>query len=319
MRAMLNRESELQPCCADHMHVPPLRGLPPPTPEEAARVVRRIGQGALDGVIDAHVHLFPDGLFAAMHRWFDAHAWQIAFRGTSEQTIAHLHQNGVARMVALVFGHKPGASRALNRYLGELARAEPSVIGVGTVLPGEPDARAIVKEAIDLHGLRGIKLHCHVQKMSIDDPATIDVLAACQELDVPAVVHAGREPATSAYGVDCHAICNVQRTRKVLEQLPNLRLVIPHIGADEYGDYLRLCDEFPNLWLDTAMACADYFPETLDWQQLEAHAPRILYGTDFPIIPYDMGRERTVLARRIVDDGAFAQIMGGNAAKLWRI
>ena len=301
------------------MRVPVLRPLAAPTPEEAEREARRLGQGALDGVIDAHVHLFPQPLFAAMHRWFDDHAWHIAFRGTSEETIAHLHAHGVARMVGLVFAHKPGASRLLNQYLGQLARAEPSVIGVGTVLPGEPDARAIVREAIAVHGLRGIKLHCHVQRMAIDDPAMLEVLAACQELDVPAVVHAGREPASAAYGVDCHAICNVARTRRVLQRLPHLRLVVPHIGADEYNAYLALCDEFPNLWLDTAMACADYFPETLDWRLLEAHAPRILYGTDFPIVPYEMGRERTVLARRIVDDTAFAQILGGNAARLWRI
>ncbi len=280
---------------------------------------RRQEQGALTGLIDAHVHLFPQPLFAALHRWFDTNAWQIAFRGTSEQVIAHLHERGVARMVALVFGHKPGASQLLNRYLGQLASAEPSIVGVGTVLPGEPDARAIVREAIEVHGLRGIKLHCHVQRVAIDDPLTLDVLAACQELDVPAVVHAGREPSSSAYGVDTHALCNVARTRRVLQALPQLKLVVPHIGADEYADYLALCDEFPHLYLDTAMACADYFPEYLNWAQLERHADRVLYGTDFPIVPYEMGRERDVLARRIVDDTAFARIMGGNAAKLWRL
>ncbi len=319
MARMHTNLSQLQPCCADHMHVPPVHPLAAPTPEEAAREARRIEQGALSAMIDAHVHLFPQPLFAALHRWFDAHAWNIAFRGSSEETIAHLHQNGVARMVALVFAHKEGASRTLNRYLGQLAAAEPSIIGVGTVLPGEPDARGIVKEAIAVHGLRGIKLHCHVQRVAIDDPRTVEVLAACQELGVPAVVHAGREPSSAAYGVDCHAICNVKRTRRVLQQLPNLRLVVPHIGADEYGDYLRLCDEFPHLYLDTAMACADYFPDALDWTQLEQHADRVLYGTDFPIVPYEMGRERTVLARRIVDDVKFAQIAGGNAARLWGV
>lgn len=312
-------QPEIEPCCSDHMRVPVLRPLPLPTPDEAEREARRREQGALDGVIDAHVHLFPDAIFAALHRWFDDNAWRIAFRGTAAETIAHLRARGVDRMVALVFGHKPGVARSLNRYLAELARAEPSIIGVGTVLPGEPDARQIVREAIEIHRLHGIKLHCHVQRVAIDDPRSLDVLRACQELDVPAVVHAGREPASSAYGVDTHAMCNVARTRRVLQQLPDLQLVIPHIGADEYNDYLQLCDEFPNLWLDTAMACADYFEDGLDWQQLEAHAPRILYGTDFPIVPYEMGRERTVLARRIIDDVAFARIMGGNAAKLWGI
>ncbi len=28
-------------------------------------------------VIDAHVHVFPDGMFKAVRRWFDQNAWHI--------------------------------------------------------------------------------------------------------------------------------------------------------------------------------------------------------------------------------------------------
>lgn len=309
---------DLTPCCHDRITAGPVRPLDDrDAAQDIAREDRRRLAGMLANVTDAHVHLFPDAFYAALWRWFDAHAWQIAFRGTADQTLAELERVGTSRLVALVFSHKPGASRFLNQYLGDLCRQHPHVTGVGTVLPGEPDAPAIVKEAIAVHGLRGIKLHCHVQKVAIDSPEVLEVLRTCRNLGVPAVVHAGREPSSQAYGVDTRAICGVERTERVLQQLPGLQLVVPHVGADEYAEYLALLDREPGLYLDTAMACAEYFAEGPDWAQIQQHAGRILYGTDFPIVPYEADRELRVLARRLESDQAFEQIVRGTARHLW--
>ena len=304
--------------CASEMHVPPTQPLPEPTVAEQQREERRRASGLMNSTFDSHIHLFPQQIFESMWRWFDAHAWQIAFRGTAEETVQHLHEHGIQQMAALVFAHKPGVARWLNRFLADQVRAQTGIVGVGTVMPSEPEAPEIVREAIVGLGLKGIKLHCHVQRLAIDDPRVLEVLGICQDLQVPAVVHAGREPASQAYGIDCHTICGVQRTRRVLELLPELKLVIPHVGADEYDQYLNLTREFPNLWLDTAMACAQYFELSPEWSQLEACADRVLFGTDFPIVPYAIGREATVLARKIQDDAAFAKIMRENALKLWQ-
>jgi uncharacterized protein len=46
----------------------------------------------------------------------------------------------------------------------------------------------------------------------------------------------------------------------VLRDHPRLRLCVPHLGADEFGAYERLVTRYDNLWLDTTMAVADYFP-----------------------------------------------------------
>lgn len=316
----MSHAHEIAPCCDDRIVAGPFAELDDgDAAADVAREAERRAAGMLQGVTDAHVHLFPEGFYQALWRWFDAHAWNIAFRGTAEQTLAQLHAAGSEHAVALVFAHKPGVARHLNAYLGDLCRSAPQVVGVGTVLPGEPDAVAIAREAIERHGLRGIKLHCHVQKIAIDDPATLAVLAACQAMGVPAVVHAGQEPSSSAYGIDTHALCSAARTERVLQQLPNLRLVVPHLGADEYAAYFDLLSRHENLYLDTAMACAEYFAVRPDWQQVTRWSHRILYGTDFPIVPYAADRELRVLARRIVDDAALERILRGTAAGLWGI
>lgn len=307
------------PCCADRIRPPELRSLDEDPPEAVAREARRRAAGLLDGVTDAHTHLFPDAFFRAMWRWFDAHAWSIRFRGGAEEALDELARAGTTRAVAMVFSHRADASRYLNRFLGELCRAPGpvEVIGVGTVLPGQPDARAVVREAVTVHGLRGIKLHCHVQKVPIDDPRVVEVLAECRALGVTAVVHCGREPSTTAYGVDPRAICAVDRTRRVLERLPGLRLVVPHIGADEYDAYLGLLAEHEHLYLDTAMSCAEYFAERPHLPAVERWAGRILYGTDFPIVPYEVDRELRVLARRVESDAALEALLRGTARRLW--
>jgi len=68
--------------------------------------------------------------------------WQNAF-----YVYYALRALGTGPVVASVFAHKPGVARLLNAFLGDLARQERGVVGLGTVLPGEADARAIVRTA----------------------------------------------------------------------------------------------------------------------------------------------------------------------------
>jgi hypothetical protein len=286
---------------------------------ELAREERRRAAGLLSGVFDAHAHLFPEGFYRALRSWFHKNAWELRFRGDAEAALDELRRAGVSGLAALVYAHKPGAASALNAFLAGLCRAAPEIVGVGTVLPGEPAAREIVREAISTHKLRGIKLHCHVQRLAIDDPRVVEVLAECQALGVPAVVHSGREPKTSGYGVDPHEICGVERTARVLRALPRLRLVVPHLGIDEIGPYLALLGEHEHLYLDTAMVGAEYFPVALPWAEIERWSGRIMYGSDFPITPYEADREIRVLARRIASDEAFEALMRGTARAFWAL
>jgi uncharacterized protein len=269
-------------------------------------------------IVDAHVHLFPPRVFEAIWRWFDKHSWNIQYRLHAEEVIAFLSARGIDRLVGLCYSHKPDMARALNRFMAELGRAHSQVIPLGTVLPGEPDAAAIVDEALGPLGLRGIKLHCHVQKFSPDDPRLDAVYARCAEAGRPVVIHAGREPSLAAYGVDTRALCSAAATRRVLERHPRLTLVVPHLGISEAAEYLALLGEFEHLHLDTTMVVADYLgPPAIDAATLEKHSNRILYGTDFPNIPYAWDRELDWLRAQPITDAARARVLGENALRLF--
>jgi predicted TIM-barrel fold metal-dependent hydrolase len=268
-------------------------------------------------IVDAHVHLFPERVFAAIRRWFDQHAWKIEYRLRAEEVIEFLSARGIDRMVGLCYSHAPEMARVLNRFMAELASAHPQLIALGTVLPGEPDAAAIVDEAFRL-GLRGLKLHCHVQKFGPDDPRLDPIYARAAAAGRPIVIHAGRQPCLAAYGVDIHALCSAAATRRVLERHPTLKLIVPHLGVDEDAEYLALLAEFENLHLDTTMVVAGYLgPPAIDASSLEKHSNRILYGTDFPNIPYAWDRELDWLRAQPISDAARARILGANALALF--
>lgn len=264
-------------------------------------------------VIDAHVHLFPPRVYEAIWRWFEDNAWPIRYKLYAEDAIAFLKARGVTRMTGLLYSHAPGMSRTLNAFAAEIGRAHPEVWACGTVLPGEPEAEAVVEEAFTTHGLMGLKLHCHVQQFAPDDPALDGVYRLAAKHRKPIVIHSGREPALPAYKADIHRLCSVEAMRRVLERHPDVTVVVPHLGADEIPEYGALLDEFPGLWLDTTMMLADYFPQRPTEAFIQRYHQRLIYGSDFPHLPYAWDREIKKLQTLELPPGALQAILADNA------
>jgi len=290
--------------------------IPPIDDEEGAFVPAEDQTGG--AIVDAHVHLFPPRVLAALWRWFDTHAWRVRYRLDAEQTIEFLAAHGVHRFVALHFAHTAGMARSLNAYVHEIARAHRDVVvPLGTVFPGEPEAADVVREAFGRYGMHGLKLHCHVQKMAADDPRLDEVYALCQDAGKPVLIHAGREPASPAYGVDTRVLCGADQVDRVLRKYPRLVMVVPHLGADEFDAYATLLERHENLWLDTTMAVAGFFPADAPADMVERHASRLLYGTDFPNLPYAWDRELRRLVARPFDRAARGALFSGNASRVF--
>lgn len=271
------------------------------------------------GAFDAHAHLFPDRLFQAIWRWFDRYGWPIRYRFTSEQVIEFLATRGVKRIVGLHYAHKPGIAEGLNRYVLELARRFPEVVPFATVLPGEENAKEIVRRAIG-EGARGVKLHCHVQKMAADDARIFEICEVLQELGAPLVIHSGKEPSSEAYGIDCRALCEVDAAERILQRFPELTVVVAHLGSDEYAGYEALLAKYPNLYLDTAMVVGDYFHPADGADStlaiVERNADRILYGSDFPNLPYAWDRELARMQAHLTP-ATYEKVVALNAQRIY--
>lgn len=268
-------------------------------------------------LIDAHIHLFPDRLANAIRAWFDQHAWEIQYRESAEAAWARLSAGGVDRAVVLPYVHKPGIAEPLNDFTMALAKAHPELIPCCSVFPGEDGAEALLDRALGEQGFAGVKMHCHVQKCAPDDPRMDAVYRASARHRRPVVLHSGNAPATSGYGIDVHEVSGAARMRRALERHPEAIVIVPHLGAAEFREYEALLGEFANLYLDTAMAISGSFEEGPDLGMLRRHPTRILYGTDYPNLPYEWTRELGVLRGLGLDPEDEALILGGNAARLF--
>ncbi|SEM65096.1 hypothetical protein SAMN05444354_12086 [Stigmatella aurantiaca] len=298
---------------------------------------------------DVHVHLFPGMLARFIWKWFEENSWPIRHKPSPEETFGLLERYGIERMVGLCYTHQPGVAGMLNEFMAELVAAHPGrLVGFGTVLPGEEGFEAELRRALGELQLSGIKIHCHVQKIAPDDDRMLPVFDTLAETGKILQIHCGPVSQSKAHKSEIDELCAVPRFLRAMRRTPNLKVIVPHIGYDEVQLYLDMLDEFPNLYLDTAMAFGGYrvargealpdvrplsmtryekgrkprLPEP--WKpaleqlvpQMIERPDRFLFGTDFPNLPYDPDLEMRELERYLPED-VLRKVLWDNATQLF--
>ena len=273
----------------------------------------------LPAVIDAHVHIFPSNIFSAIRKWFDENAWHIRYRLTSSEIFDFLLSHGITHIIALQYAHKPGIAHKLNQYMAEKCRKHQNrVTGMATVFPGEKNAPEILQQAFD-SGLGGLKLHAHVQCFHMNSDSMNGLYECCRVNQKPIVMHVGREPKSPAYRCDPYALCSADRLERVLMDFPDLKICVPHLGIDETRAYRKMVEKYDNLWLDTTMVATDYFPMEEKIDLARYRSDRIMYGSDFPNIPYAWDRELKELREADISRNAMERILSKNAVDFFKL
>ena len=135
----------------------------------------------------------------------------------------------------------------------------------------------------------------------------------------PLVMHAGREPKGPAYNCDPHELCSADKLEQVIKNYPDLKLSVPHLGFDEILPYARLIEKYDNLWLDTTMVLTDYFQFKEKIELGRYRSDRIIYGSDFPGIPYAWDRELKGLKATEISRDVLEKVCWKNAADFFAI
>jgi predicted TIM-barrel fold metal-dependent hydrolase len=270
-------------------------------------------------VIDAHVHVFPEDMFKAVRRWFDEFAWHIRYQLSTSQVFDFLLSHGVGHVIALQYAHAPGIASHLNGYMAAQCRPyRDRVTGLATVFPGEKNAAAILQDAFDA-GLGGLKLHAHVQCFDINADDTEGIFDVCQSNGKPVVIHIGKEPKSPAYRCDPYTICGADKLERALKNFPHLKICVPHLGFSETREYQALIEKYDHLWLDTTMALTDYFHIENRIDLAEYRIDRIMYGSDFPNIPYAWDRELKWLRDSTLSGTDLQMILNKNAIEFFEL
>ena len=260
-------------------------------------------------IFDAHTHLFPKRLFGAIQQHYEEHLWPVRYRGETEELIATLLASGVERFVFSTYAHKPGLASGLNDFSAELARRHPQALGLATFHPAD-DVADLAERAFGKLGLAGLNVHCKAQECYPDDPGLWPAYRVAERLGKVVLIHCGPAPERSMYN-------DRSRFERAVRRFPDLKFIVAHMGADEFEGYLDLMAAYDNVYLDTAMVFAGWF----DWKpritSLLEFQDRILYGSDFPNLPYEL--ERGVEGLRALQLGSNIEekILYTNAARLF--
>ncbi|QTA77904.1 Metal-dependent hydrolase, amidohydrolase-related [Desulfonema limicola] len=270
-------------------------------------------------IIDAHVHIFPDGIFKSVWKWFDKYGYPIRYKFNALDLLNFLLLHGISHIIALQYAHKPGISNGLNQFMAEVCSRFPQkVTGMATVFPGEKGAGDILKNAFDM-GLKGVKLHAHVQCFDMNSRDMNPIYELCSYENMPIVMHAGREPSSPAYLCNPYSLCSAEKLEQVIKSYPDLKICVPHLGVNEYLEYKQLIEKYDNLWLDTAMVMTDYFPGNKPFPLNEMRADRIMYGSDFPNIPFAWDRELKQIEKLEIPNNILNLVLGKNACEFFSI
>lgn len=265
-------------------------------------------------MIDVHTHLHPPRLFEAIRRWFAAHSrWDLSGQPTDPHEVAAVYRNaGVERFVFCSYAHKPGMAAELNAWLTQTSRAlDRYGIALATVHLDDPGPLADLVRALD-DGAAGLKIHEDVQNLRIDDARFTPVLSELERREGVVLVHLGHIP----WSQETHD--GPRRIAGVLDRHPRLKLIVAHLGAPDTQAYFQLMPSYPTLHLDTTMALAPDSPMHYPVSAGDAarHSDRILYGTDFPNVPYDyLSESRGIAAMKLPSDAQRA-ILHDNAQRL---
>jgi predicted TIM-barrel fold metal-dependent hydrolase len=240
-------------------------------------------------------------------------SWPVTYRTDEADRLAKLRSFGVRALTSLVYPHKPQMAEWLNQWAAQFAAATPDCLHTATFYP-EPGAAQYVTAAID-GGVRVFKAHVQVGGYDPTDPLLDSVWGVVADARIPVVIHCGSGPQPGAH-------TGPEPIRALLARHPSLRLIVAHMGMPEYGEFLDLCDRYAELRLDTTMAFTPFIDELMPFPPAERHrlhdlGDRILFGSDFPNIPYGYADAMRVLTALDVDDPWLRAVFHDNATAMF--
>lgn len=274
----------------------------------------------LPGIVDVHTHFMPQRVLDKVQAYFAGaegylgFPWPISHGNDPRDHVRRLRDFGVVLFTSMMYPHKPNMAAWLNEWARDFAAATPDCALTATFFP-EESARAYVPEALEA-GARVFKAHLQVGEYDPRDPLLDPVWGTIADAGVPVVAHCGSGPVPGRF-------TGLRPITRVLERHPRLKLVVAHMGLPEYRGFLDLAERFPGVCLDTTMAFTEFTekawpfpPEELP--RLLDKGDRILFGSDFPNIPYDYAEAVGALVRLDLGDDWLRAVLYGNAVQILR-
>jgi predicted TIM-barrel fold metal-dependent hydrolase len=261
------------------------------------------------GIIDCHVHIglesFITAEIPAVKR--ARPAFQDRMENRVERQLELMDAKGIARAVVFGFPLEEIDRVAANEYVLDAASRYPDRF-LPFMLVGDDTEHWLEK------GARGFK-----QQDILYAPERFDLIRAYSvmaEAGVPMLIHFRHRPDASV----------AQQARRVIEQVPALKLIVAHMGRripnDAAGviDTMRGLADLPNVYFETSTVRS---AAAIEASLAIAGADRVLFGSDFPFNSYaeadPLGNELAIVADAAIPTSAKTKILSTNTLRLLEV
>lgn len=267
-------------------------------------------------IIDAHTHIFPQEVAAAMFmnpRFQPSNEFTFYTDATKRGLLSSMKKAGIDYSLVLPVVSAPYQFTSTNQFAAEINGID-GIYSFGSIHPDNDDIYEKLTYIKSL-GLRGIKLHPDDQCTFVDDPRYISIIRACIELDIYVAIHAGIG-SSHPYPV----YCPPARAAHMLDHVYNghhpqkAHIILCHIGGNDMFDEVERCLVGRNVFFDLSYSL-DRINKIQLLRIIQDHgADRILFGTDSPLA--DQKHYLDVFYDLPLFDDEREQILWGNAAEL---
>ena len=270
--------------------------------------------------IDFHTHAFTDAIAeraigkladTLMNADYRAKEPPVT-NGTVGQLLQRMDEWGVDKSVILPIATKPSQQNTINNWAKSVQEEFPDrLICFGTVHPDAEDALAELERIKEI-GLKGVKLHPDYQGFFADDEKLFPIYKKCAELDLPVILHAGLD----VVSMDC-IHCMPHMSAKIIEAVPELTLILAHLGGSECWDDVEKYLVGKNVYLDTAFIGGLISDEQALRIFRDHGTDKILFASDCPWHP--ASREMAMLDRLPLTAEEKEDITHRNAERLLKL
>lgn len=275
-------------------------------------------------IIDFHTHIVPPWIKERRQEYlgrdplFDhLYSNPKSKLATADELIAGMDDEGIDISIALNIGwisHE--LCRETNDYIMEaVARYPKRLVGFCAIQPKAGDVAIAELERCAKGGLRGIgELRPDVQGFDLGDEATMaPVVEAANRHGMILLTHSS-EPVGHQYAGKGEVTPDI--LYRFISRFPQIPFVCAHWGGGLpfYALMPEVASALQNVFFDTAATPFLYRPEIFRYIAEIAGVDKILFGTDYPLMP----QSRVIKQLRSLDMGVDAEdlILGGNAKRL---